>query len=195
VTKPAGRTFRERWSADAATEDWLLDSTVAVAAGGIGGLFAVPVVAAQAMTAFPVIAAVLALTVAVAFLPGRRHGRVGGASRRAWTLAVYLLLAGACGLILGALFGVFVAVACPSTGCEHDTSHGLVISGPLLFAQAVLVLASVACSVAAAVMARSLTIRLVNPKTVVDPATLAWRDRRQARAEATGKDEPGTLEA
>ena len=188
MVRPTGRTFRERWASDLATEDWMVGSTVAVAAGGIGGVLAVPAFTAQAITAFPVIALALAVTVVVAPVIGRRRGRLGGAVRRLWTVAVYLLLAGACGVILGALFGVVLAAVCPPAGCESDTSRGVVPGGPLLLAQVLLVIASVICSVGAAILARRLTIRFVNPRTVLDPRALAWQDRRRARAAAAADE-------
>ena len=99
--RPAGRTFKERWPQEAEETRYLASTTYAVVAGGVLGLFMVPLIVSGLLSTVPMaFAVVAALLVAVTFaIP-----RATGAGRRwltlAWKIGAWVLAAAALGLAI-----------------------------------------------------------------------------------------------
>jgi hypothetical protein len=188
-TRPAGRTFAERWPDDAATADWLGGGWVPIGAGGLAGVLTLPMWLAAVFAGRPVLLFVPVVLLILGAALGRRRSRFSRAAGRAWIVGAYLVIAAFTGLVLAFVAQGVLSVACPTTGCdptEPRSMNLLVVVG-----EVIILLGNVLASILSAVTAVRGRDRFVRPPVVVDPEYEAWRDRRLVRDTGrTGDDSP-----
>lgn len=177
MSRPEGKTERERWPDDYAYDDWLSRSVVVWAAGGIGGLTLAPIWLSEIAASAPVALALPALLLALTSPLARRSGRPALIAGRLWRLAAWILIVVGLGIALAALLLALFPACAAGLVCVLDTETGR-LNGLGLGLRVATLVAVFAVSTAGAVAADRLARRLVPPYVAPDPELDAWRERR-----------------
>jgi len=141
--RPPGKTFKERWPHEVEETRYFASTSYAVVLGGVLGVLLVPFAVRAALAATPLAIAVIVgllvlITVAISWVPeaGRRWLAL------AWKVGVWVLAAGALGLVVEGLASAMCDQACAAALPQRATS-------PLLVTYAVLVVGSIGIAILA----------------------------------------------
>ena len=176
ATAPEGKTFQERWPADAAEAGWLAGPWVIPAVGGVLGVLTVPLVLASIVLGQPLVALVLAALAAAGVVLGRREGPLRRPGRWLYHLAALALGLAGLGIVTWVASLALFAAVCPD-GC---TVAGGDVETPLVVVQVGLVAASVLGSIVIAFVVARAGRRWVHPPVARDLEAEAWTERRHS---------------
>ena len=141
--RPPGKTFKERWPHEVEETRYFASTSYAIVLGGVLGVLLVPFAIRAALGAAPLaIAIIVGLRVLVTFAMSRvpRNGRRWLAL--AWKVGVWVLAAGALGLVVEGMASAMCDEACVTALPKRSTS-------PILITYAILVVGSIGIAVMA----------------------------------------------
>ena len=157
--RPPGKTFKERWPHEVEETRFFASTSYAVVLGGVLGVLLVPFAIRGALAAAPLTIAVIVGLLALVTVA---MSRVPDAGRRwlalAWKIGVWVLAAGALGLVVEGMASAMCDQACAAALPRRTTS-------PFLVTYAVLVAGSIGIAVLADRSGNALRRRTPSPTT------------------------------